>query len=56
MIFYNNDRYQEVLAGLAPTEFYNYRMTGIYPNKKVLGINIDYLYSPKHYDDLYQIV
>jgi transposase InsO family protein len=56
MNYYNNDRYQEVLGGLTPAEFYKYKMSGIYPNKQVLGINIDYLYSPKHYADLYPTI
>ena len=33
-ILYNNERYQWDLAKLAPTEFYNYYVTGIYPLPK----------------------
>ena len=29
--YYNNDRYQWNLAKLAPTEYYKYRLTGVYP-------------------------
>jgi transposase InsO family protein len=29
--YYNNDRYQWDLAKLSPREYYNYRLTGIYP-------------------------
>ena len=29
--YYNNDRYQWDLAKLAPTEYYRYRVTGVYP-------------------------
>ena len=29
--YYNNDRYQWDLARLSPKEYYNYRMTGVYP-------------------------
>lgn len=34
MDYYNNERYQWDLAKLAPTEFYNYCVTGIYPLPK----------------------
>lgn len=34
MDYYNNERYQWDLAKLAPTEFYNYYVTGIYPLPK----------------------
>ena len=34
MDYYNNERYQWDLAKLAPTEFYNYFVTGIYPLPK----------------------
>jgi len=29
--YYNNERYQWDLAKLAPTEYYQYQLTGIYP-------------------------
>ena len=31
--YYNNERYQWDLAKLAPNEFYEYSVTGVYPLK-----------------------
>ena len=33
MDYYNNDRYQWDLEKLSPREYYQYRLTGVYPLK-----------------------
>jgi transposase InsO family protein len=41
MDYYNNDRYQRGLENLAPNEYYQYIMTGIYP------VSLQEMESPK---------
>lgn len=38
---YNNDQYQYNLAGLTPHEFFEYKMTGIYPCDNYYGLKAD---------------
>ena len=48
---YNNVAYQYNLAGLTPTEFYQYTLTGIYPLAKYFGVDASELGTQKQLID-----